>query len=463
MATAERHHGPTPPAAEAPRPEGTPPPLPTSEAPRQEKTPKQMVNEPGFLAFLGKATKGIPFNYETNPEETKKYYEAFLASKKNAPIIRDMLMQQIKSEKGGIINAEERVRVERAVEAMAAESPEMMASLSEELENIRTFPERKAALEAEYRQQAAALSQTREELEGLMRDRAAAAESLSHLPDPASAPEKGFFKRLAQRLTNAVGELTSDQLAESKHDEWTTKIAELDTRIAELQGTLASAMTPEALQATVAEATQHFENMRLTILGSLSTPDEKGNRTSVLETTRQRLANEVTKRFTQGIATNDLMAVAKLGQEFKHFAELANTTNADYLAGKFTAKDAAGKDVEVAFDRAAFEKMLTEKLEGKVDATGKREPGLIEVGIMEALASIPPNSTEARMESALQKFISLANEGIGLRTKAESMQFVIDVLNQAYAKAVAEGDDTGKALFLAAQISRLERSVNPTS
>ena len=64
-----------------------------------------------------------------------------------------------------------------------------------------------------------------------------------------------------------------------------------------------------------------------------------------------------------------------------------------------------------------------------------------------------------RMESAVQKFITLASTGIGAKDRVESTWLVIDAFQKALDKAVDEGDETGKAPFLVAQISRLERTL----
>lgn len=430
-------------------------PAPTTEAapaPR-EKTVKEMVNEPGFLAFLGKATKGIPFNYEADPAATKSYYDAFKSIDASANQLRKMLVTKIQEgEKGGAVTAEDTVKLKRALERQAAESPDSIITLGKELENIQKFPERKAEAERQFAEARQTLEATHAELASLLGERNTAEAAFHAVPAP-TAPQ-GFLKRLGGNLMNTVGFLTESQKNKIRRENIAAEFSVLDRQIEEHRQTLQSgSLTLQSLESNVAAFSQNVDQLKERILGSIMVRDEKGTERSIVEETRNRLSTEVAKRFDKGLDTKDISALSKLGQEYRHFADIG-AAGADYLSGTVEVTDAAGKKSAMKFQSDVFLKKLTEKIEGTAT-----EPGLLTVAINEALASIPSGATEMRMESAIQKFVTLASTGIGAKDKIESTWLVIDAFQKALNKAVAEGDETGKAPFLVAQLSRLERSL----
>ena len=419
----------------------------------REKTVKEMVNEPGFLAFLGKATKGIPFNYEADPAATKKYYDAFKSVDASANELRKMLVSKIQEgEKGGAVVAEDAVKLRRALERQAAESPDSVIALGKELENIQKFPERKAETERQFAEARQTLERTHAELQSLIAARSDVEAEYHATPEP-TAPE-GFLKRVGGYLKNKFGYLTESQQQEFRREGLAERFAELDRQVTEHQATFASgALTVETLERQVTDFSRNVDSLKETILGSIMVRDDKGNERSIVEETRNRLSTDVAKKFDKGLETNDIMALSKLGQDLRHF-EGVKVTGADYLSGTIEVADASGKKETKVFQSDVFRKKLTEKIEGTAD-----KPGILTVAIKEALASIPAGATEMRMESAVQKFITLASTGIGAKDRVESTWLVIDAFQKALDKAVDEGDETGKAPFLVAQISRLERTL----
>lgn len=418
----------------------------------QEKTVKEMVNEPGFLAFLGKASKGMPFDYEAEPVATKKYYDAFKSVDASVNHLRGMLVEKIQGEaKGHAVSAEDTVKLKRALERQAAENPNLAIALAKDVENIQKFPERKAETERQFAEARQTLERTHAELQSLIAQRSVV--EAAYYDTPGATAPQGYLQQLGGYLKNKLGYLTESQQNELRRGDLAERFAELDQQVAEHQATFASgALTVETLEKQVTEFSKNVDGLKEKILGSIMVRDEKGNERSIVEETRSRLATEVAKKFDRGLKLNDIAALSKLGQDLRHF-EGVKMTGADYLSGTLEVTEASRPQTK-AFNAEGFRKLLTEKIEGT-----KSEPGLLTIALNEALASIPAGATAMRMEAAVQKFITLASTGLGAKNKMESTELVIDAFRKAMTKAVEADDETGKVFFLLNTINKLERSL----
>lgn len=420
------HHNPTP---EAEQPAAVVQPGNPAERPQGtvgvewNMSVEEMLNERGFAAFLEnyKDSESLEMT-EDNKDEIAARFRAFDANKTIARQFEVAMNQKLQADGKGRMNAEERQAYRDYVTEKAANDPDSLVDLQNDLRALEENPEK-------IRQKEAELARLREDWDaekikaGIaeLQEKKATVEKLLVDTDATkfSRTQHLFFSNFGARFN--VGKIAKHA---GQRTEWIKEFQEVDSTLKAAEEALASA--PEMLADTERKfraAAKSLEDAQESIF-----VDNKA-----AKMIRERLIKEAREQYDSSLESMDITTLQKTAEQFRQDEKLATKGNSDYLG--FTPDDAE-----------AYKALLSEQIE-KVIATS----------VLKALETLPLGATQSRLERALRTFTDLGEKGLGFADASESKEFVLNVLREAEQDARKKSKGSGKSIMLKHLISKLSK------
>ena len=427
-----------------------------------------ILRRPGFQDFLKAHTDVGSFDTTFhNVEEIEARLQTFEKCKSVSRDLRAVFSQKLTKEKTGRLTATEMKGFDAYVYGLGAESPDRVTELAQEIEKFKTYPEKirtlESALEASYAGKTTvgataqqlkekkelfsqAVAETPDNLKSSLWSRVSSgvflqgSSKLEEELDKLNTVQGSLSPEQSERKTFLANELERRDFLEQKKESKQKvqkkyrvnpkdkDLQKLDAEIAEVDALLTGSSTNEVVYAkTINLFKTQLDEVRERIYGEVPVAKE----------IHERIASEFDKQMSTALKSNSLTEIKVAAEKFTHFETLAETQgeSANYLD--------FGADKPL--DRDAFR----EALEGKVKE-------LVSVNIMRVLSDLPEDVTLRRVESAIQRYVRLAEKGLGLSSREESMNLVIETLKKEEKRLRGEEGGIGKALLTSRLISKLE-------
>jgi len=427
-----------------------------------------ILRRPGFQDFLKAHTDVGSFDTTFhNVEEIEARLQTFEKCKSVSRDLRAVFSQKLTKEKTGRLTATEMKGFDAYVYGLGAESPDRVTELAQEIEKFKTYPEKirtlESALEASYAGKTTvgataqqlkekkelfsqAVAETPDNLKSSLWSRVSSgvflqgSSKLEEELDKLNTVQGSLSTKQSERKTFLANELERRDFLEQKKESKQKvqkkyrvnpkdkDLQKLDAEIAEADALLTGSSTNEVVYAkTINLFKTQLDEVRERIYGEVPVAKE----------IHERIASEFDKQMSTALKSNSLTEIKVAAEKFTHFETLAETQgeSANYL--------------DFGADKPLNRDAFREALEGKVKE-------LVSVNIMRVLSDLPEDVTLRRVESAIQRYVRLAEKGLGLSSREESMNLVIETLKKEEKRLRGEEGGIGKALLTSRLISKLE-------
>ena len=384
---------------------------------------EQALNTAGFAAFLQNYEDAEDFDMsDANKKEIAERFRHFELSRSVAKRFETVMNAKLVADKKDRITPEQRQMYKDWVAKTAAENPEELLDLERDLNALEEAPANIQEREAELARlkESWNAEKIKTGIAELATKKATIEQSLTEIDSKRfTRGQTIFFNNFGARL--GAGKISENmERRKELHDE----LEEVGATIQVAEEALAS--TPEMLADT--EAKVREAKSRLSIAQERIFLENV-----VSKKIREDLIDKTIEGFGKALHSEDIGTLQKAAARFLEEKKLIDE-GTDYL-------DVASNPEYVA----EYENELTFKLEEA-----------IALGITESIKQIPAGATQRRLESALRKFIELADKGFGFKDKAESKEFVLLKLREAEKQSFKDDRKSGKSILLKRLVACME-------
>ena len=384
---------------------------------------EQALNTAGFAAFLQNYEDAEDFDMsDANKKEIAERFRHFELSRSVAKRFETVMNAKLVADKKDRITPEQRQMYKDWVAKTAAENPEELLDLERDLNALEEAPANIQEREAELARikESWSTDKIKSGIAELETKKATVEQSL------AEVDAKRFTRGQRIFFNNFGARFGKGKIAENvnRSNELNDELQKVNSTIIEAEEALAS--TPEMLadtEAKVREAKSWLSAAR----------DRIFSENEVSKEVHKDIVDKTQEGFKLALESTDFGTLQKASERFLHEKKLIYE-GSDYMA--------AATEPEFMNE---YEKEITEKLEGA-----------IALGIAEGIKQLPAGATQRRLESALRKFVELADKGFGFKDKAESKEFVLLKLREAEKQSFKDDRKSGKSILLKRLVARME-------